>query len=73
MKEGNGVVHSQLFHVITLTFESNQIIFHPVFLFLFVLACVCVSATNNLIFEGTVMTSAHEASEAPILYALIVT
>ena len=71
MKEGNGVVHSQLFHVITLTFESNQIIFHPVFLF--VLACVCVSAANNLIFEGTVMTSAHEASEAPILYVLIVT
>ena len=66
MKEGNGVVHSQLFHVIVLTFESNQIIFHPVFLF--VLACVCVSATNNIIFEGTVMTSAHEASEAPILY-----
>ena len=72
MKEGNGVVHSQLFHVIVLTFESNQIIFHPVFLF--VLACVCcISYKYNIISKELSMTSSPEASEAPILYALIVT
>ena len=49
MKEGNGVVHSQLFHVIILTFESKQIIFFTVFLF--VLVCVyclyCASAAKK--------------------------
>ena len=67
MKEGNGVVHSQLFHVITLTFESYQI-YHPVFLFML----VCVVYKLQIKYFPT-MTSSPEASEAPILYALIVT
>ena len=51
MKEGNGVVHSQLFHVIILTLESKQIIFFKVFLF--VLVCVCTVCTVHQLQKNT--------------------